>query len=161
MLLKVFVSSVLSWFVWLRILIRLLSLMIISSLFLIVIVCNSIIILIGLTKLIQDWSRPLCINCWNLSHYLAVVGMRIFSCLLNLCVLSFVWADLGRTCASCRIIEVLHCSSSARWRTSISGVAANVIDILIIRYPNLFKVIIQECKSFSITVVQSVSPELL
>ena len=49
---------------------------------------------ISLTKLVQNWSGSLCVNCWYLSHYLSIwTAICVLSSALDL----LVGADLWRT----------------------------------------------------------------
>ena len=59
---------------------------------------------VRLSELVQNRSGTLSIDCRNLSHNLAIVGVGVISKLLVLSLGCLVGADLGRTSASVGVI---------------------------------------------------------
>ena len=115
----------------------------------------TVVVLVSLVELIQIRSGPFSINCRYLSHYLAI-GIS-FRCLLRPTSCGLVWTDFGRTLSSwVLVVLVLACSV---WRCPWI-VKSNVVHILIIINPRLFKVFVKELEPFSVALVKSIPSKL-
>lgn len=115
---------------------------------------------VALAELIENGSGPLGVDCRNLGHYLAIVGVGTVVELRALTVAGLCGADLGWTRALVAIIVTL--ASSGPVGCPVVAVAeVGGAHLLIIVDSILLEDVVESNDSVSVTGVESVSSELL
>ena len=122
----------------------------------IVMMNSMMLVLVGLSELVQNWSWTFCVNCWDLSHNLSTCWITTVGIFCGWTSTSFCWTYLGWTDSFIVAFVVIR----SIWRHAIWLSKLWLINLLIIMNSNFLQLLLKLINSVSVTCIKPIFSEL-